>query len=107
MRCCRKRRLKTILNFCALSSVDFDIALIKADVADTHGNLTYNMTARNFGPIMCMAATTTIVQAREIVNAGDINPERVITPGIFVDRVIHVPHPEHEDDLLQAGRSYS
>ncbi len=83
-----------------------DIALIKADVADTQGNLTYNMTARNFAPVMCMAATTTIVQAREIVDAGGINPEIVMTPGIFVDRVIHVPNPEHEDDLLRAGRSY-
>ena len=83
-----------------------DIALIKADVADTHGNLTYNMTARNFAPVMCMAATTTIVQAREIVDPGDINPEMVVTPGIFVDRVIHIPNPEHEDDLLRAGRNY-
>ena len=83
-----------------------DIALIKADVADTHGNLTYNMTARNFAPVMCMAATTTIVQARELVNPGDINPEMVVTPGIFVDRVIHIPNPEHEDDLLRAGRSH-
>ncbi len=83
-----------------------DIALIKADVADTYGNLTYNMTARNFAPVMCMAATTTIVQAREIVDAGGINPEMVVTPGIFVDRVVHVPNPEHEDDLIGAGRSY-
>lgn len=83
-----------------------DVALIKADRADTHGNLTYNMTARNFAPVMCMAAKTTIVQAREIVDAGAIGPERVVTPGIFVDRVVHVPDPEHEDDLLRAGRSY-
>ena len=83
-----------------------DIALIKADVADTHGNLTYNMTARNFAPVMCMAATTTIVQAREIVDPGGINPEMVVTPGIFVDRVIHIPNPEHEDDLLRAGRNH-
>ena len=83
-----------------------DIALIKADIADTHGNLTYNMTARNFAPVMCMAATTTIVQAREIADPGGINPEMVVTPGIFVDRVIHVPNPEHEDDLLRAGRSH-
>ena len=47
-----------------------DFALIKCDVADTHGNLTYNKTARNFSPIMCMAATTTIVQARRLVPAG-------------------------------------
>ena len=83
-----------------------DIALIKADIADTHGNLTFNMTARNFAPVMCMAATTTIVQAREIVDPGGINPEMVVTPGIFVDRVIHVPNPEHEDDLLREKRSH-
>ncbi len=83
-----------------------DIALVKADIADTHGNLTYNMTARNFAPVMCMAAKITIVQARKVVDAGNINPEHVITPGIFVDRVVHVPKPEHESDLLQASRTY-
>jgi len=83
-----------------------DIALIKADIADRHGNLTYNMTARNFGPIMCTAAATTIVQARQIVEAGGIDPERIVTPGIYVDRIVHVPNPEHEETLLQAGRHY-
>ena len=83
-----------------------DVALVKADIADRQGNLTYNKTARNFGPIMSMAADLTIVQARQIVNAGDINPEQVITPGIFVNQVVHIPNPEHENDLLQAGRTY-
>ena len=83
-----------------------DVALVKADIADKQGNLTYNKTARNFGPIMSMAADLTIVQARQIVNAGDINPEQVITPGIFVNQVVHIPNPEHENDLLQAGRTY-
>lgn len=83
-----------------------DVALIKADVADRHGNLTFNMTARNFAPVMAMAATTTIAQAREVIDAGGIDPAHVVTPGIFVDRVVHVPNPEHEDDLLQAGRRY-
>ena len=83
-----------------------DVALVKADIADRHGNLTYNKTARNFGPIMSMAADLTIVQARQIVNAGDINPEQVVTPGIFVNQVVHIPNPEHENDLLQAGRTY-
>ena len=87
-------------------SLPADIALVKADLADTHGNLTYNMTARNFAPVMCMASKITIVQAREVVNPGDINPEHVITPGIFVDRVVHIPHPEHENDLLLANRVY-
>ena len=84
-----------------------DIALVKADIADTYGNLTYNKTARNFAPVMCMAAKITIAQAREVVDAGDINPENIITPGIFVERVVHVPSPEHESDLLQANRTYA
>ena len=83
-----------------------DVALVKADIADRQGNLTYNKTARNFGPIMSMAADLTIAQARQIVNAGDINPEQVVTPGIFVNQVVHIPNPEHENDLLQAGRTY-
>ena len=83
-----------------------DVALVKADIADKQGNLTYNKTARNFGPIMSMAADLTIAQARQIVNAGDINPEQVVTPGIFVNQLVHIPNPEHENDLLQAGRTY-
>ena len=83
-----------------------DVALVKAEIADKQGNLTFNKTARNFGPIMSMAADLTIAQARQIVNAGDINPEQVITPGIFVNQVVHIPNPEHENDLLQAGRTY-
>ena len=55
---------------------------------------------------MCMAATTAIVQARHVVAAGGIDPEHVITPGIFVNRVIEVPSPVHEDELIAAGRSY-
>ena len=83
-----------------------DIALVKAEAADPHGNLTYNMTARNFAPVMAMAAKTTIAQTLTVVASGELDPERVVTPGIFVDRVVHVPNPEHEDDLLQAGRTY-
>jgi len=83
-----------------------DFALIKCDVADTHGNLTYNKTARNFSPIMCMAATTTIVQARRLVPAGGIDPEVVVTPGIFVDRVVEIAMPVHEDTLIAAEASY-
>ena len=70
------------------------------------GNLTYNKTARNFSPLMCMAATTTIVQARRVVEAGGIDPEHVVTPNIFVNRVIEVANPVHEDELIAAGRSY-
>ncbi len=83
-----------------------DFALIKCEVADSLGNLTYNKTARNFSPLMCMAASTTIVQAKRLVARGEIDPEHVVTPGIFVDRVVEVSQPVHEDTLIAAGRSY-
>jgi len=77
-----------------------DYALVKAHRADGVGNLTYRKTARNFGPIMAAAATTTIVQVHEVVPVGDIDPEVVVTPGIYVDRVVVVPTsstPEPEE----------
>ena len=83
-----------------------DIALIKSEVADPLGNLTFNKTGRNFCPLMCMAATTTIVQTRKLVARGGIDPEHVITPGIFVNRIVEVPDPVHEDTLIAEGRSY-
>jgi 3-oxoadipate CoA-transferase alpha subunit len=83
-----------------------DFALIKARAADRHGNLVYNKTARNFGPLMAMAAKTTIVQASSIVEAGEIDPEVVITPGIFVNRVVAVADPAHESVLVKEGVSY-
>ena len=83
-----------------------DYALVKCKTADQLGNLTYNKTARNFGPLMCMAATTTIVQASKVVGAGGIDPEHVITPGIFVNRVVEIQEPVHEDVLIAAGRTY-
>jgi 3-oxoadipate CoA-transferase alpha subunit len=67
-----------------------DFALIKADRADRWGNLTYRMTARNFGPIMARAAKCTIAQVREVVPLGGIDPEVVVTPGIFVKRVVPI-----------------
>ncbi|MDL2078248.1 3-oxoacid CoA-transferase subunit A [Streptomyces sp. GXMU-J15] len=65
-----------------------DVALISAHRADTTGNLVYRKTARNFGPVMATAATTVIAQVTEIVPAGEIDPETVVTPGIFVDRLV-------------------
>ena len=67
-----------------------DVALVKAHVADRAGNLTYRKTARNFGPIMAAAATTTVVQVERIVPVGDLDPENVVTPAIYVDRVVAV-----------------
>ena len=65
-----------------------DYALIKADRADRWGNLSYRKTARNFGPIMAAAAKCTVAQVRETVELGELDPETVVTPGIFVKRVI-------------------
>ncbi|MFB7892257.1 3-oxoacid CoA-transferase subunit A [Microbacterium sp. NPDC056044] len=67
-----------------------DYALVSAYRADRWGNLVYRETARNFGPIMASAATTTIVQVDEVVPLGSLDPETVVTPGIFVDRVVAV-----------------
>ncbi|MCC3861251.1 3-oxoacid CoA-transferase subunit A [Pseudemcibacter aquimaris] len=83
-----------------------DFALIKSLKADRHGNLIYNKTARNFAPIMAMAASTTIVQTKEYVEAGAIDPEVVVTPGIFVNRIVTVADPVHESALVAAGESY-
>jgi len=68
-----------------------DFALIKAHRGDRWGNLVYRKTARNFGPIMAMAAKTTIAQVSEIVPLGGLDPEVVVTPGIFVQRVVAIP----------------
>jgi len=77
-----------------------DVALIKARRADTLGNLVYRKTARNFGPVMAMAAKVTVVQVGEIVELGGIDPEVVITPGIFVDRLVQI---DAVSPLAQAG----
>jgi 3-oxoadipate CoA-transferase alpha subunit len=69
-----------------------DVALIEAWQADRWGNLTYRRSGRNFNPVMATAAGLTIVQAQHIVALGTLDPEAVVTPGIFVDRVLHVPH---------------
>lgn len=68
-----------------------DFALIKAESADRWGNLVYNKTGRNFGPIMAMAATCTIAEVNQLLSLGELAPENVITPGIFVQRVVVTP----------------
>jgi 3-oxoadipate CoA-transferase alpha subunit len=67
-----------------------DVALLRAHRADRWGNLVYRKSARNFNPVMAMAAELTIVQTKQMVELGDIDPENVHTPGIFVDRVVVV-----------------
>lgn len=83
-----------------------DFALIKCKKADHYGNLVYNKTARNFSPIMATAAAVTIVQAQEVVQPGDLDPEVIVTPGIFVHRLLTVSDPAHESLLVAAERSY-
>ncbi|GAA4382584.1 3-oxoacid CoA-transferase subunit A [Tsukamurella soli] len=68
-----------------------DVALIAADRADGMGNLTYRKTARNFGPVMASAAHRTIVQVDKLVETGSIDPEIVVTPGIYIDTIVCVP----------------
>jgi 3-oxoadipate CoA-transferase, alpha subunit len=72
-----------------------DFALIKAYKGDRWGNLIYRKTARNFGPIMASAAKTAIVQVSEVVPLGALDPEEIVTPGIFVQRVVEVPQAAH------------
>jgi 3-oxoadipate CoA-transferase, alpha subunit len=87
-------------------AIHADFALVKCHAADKYGNLIYNKTARNFGPVMCMAAKTTIVQTRKIVEVGAIDPECVVTPGIFVKRVVEVSNPADESVLVAEKRRY-
>ena len=84
-----------------------DFAIVKAHVADANGNLTYNKAGRNFNPLMCMAAARTIAQVSRIVPLGGIDPEHVVTPGIFVDHVVEVADPQQEEALIRAGVAYA
>ena len=77
-----------------------DFSLVKCETADRYGNLIYHATARNFGPIMCTAANVSIVQAKYIVEAGDIDPEIVVTPGIFVKKIVKINNPANESQLV-------
>ncbi|MCP4271622.1 MAG: 3-oxoacid CoA-transferase subunit A [Gammaproteobacteria bacterium] len=83
-----------------------DFALIKSEQADPMGNLTYNKTARNFNPIMCTAANITIVQTHKLLATGAIDPEQVVTPNIYVDRIVEVSNPLIESELIAAGVSF-
>ena len=72
------------------SPIHADFALIKAEQGDRWGNLTYRMAARNFGPVMAMAAKTTVASVHQIVELGELDPEAVVTPGIFVQRILKI-----------------
>lgn len=87
-------------------AIKADFSLVKCKTADRYGNLIYNKTARNFGPVMCTAARTTIVQAKKIVEPGEIDPESVVTPGIFVHKVAEINNPLDESKLVSENRKY-
>ena len=72
------------------SPIHAELALIKAERADRWGNLVYRKTARNFGPVMAMAARTTVATVHELVPLGELDPEAVVTPGVFVQRVVRI-----------------
>ena len=71
--------------------ISADVALIKAHTADGRGNLVYRKTARNFGPIMATAASMTVAQVTRVVETGELDPESIVTPQIYVNRVVHIP----------------
>ena len=71
-----------------------DLSLVKAWKADTHGNLIYRRTARNFNPHVATCGKITIAEAEIVAQAGELDPDEIHTPGIFVQRVVHNPHPE-------------
>lgn len=77
-----------------------DFSLVKCETADRYGNLVYHATARNFNPVMCTAARVTIVQAKAIVDPGQIDPEVVVTPGIYVNHVVEINDPSAESELV-------
>ncbi|HOI88561.1 MAG TPA: 3-oxoacid CoA-transferase subunit A [Lentimicrobium sp.] len=83
-----------------------DFALVKCKISDRYGNLLYNKTARNFGPVMCMGANRSIVQASQIVELGMLDPETVVTPGIFVNKVVEISNPLSENQLIKENRRY-
>ena len=80
-----------------------DFALIKAERGDRWGNLSYRMTARNFGPIMATAARTTVASVHEFVELGQMDPESVVTPGIFVQRLVQVPRQATSGGGFRSG----
>jgi 3-oxoadipate CoA-transferase alpha subunit len=87
-------------------AIKADFSLVKCRAADRYGNLVYHATARNFGPIMCSASNTAIVQSSQIVNVGDLDPEIIVTPGIFVQKVVEINNPAHESELVSKNIKY-
>ena len=95
---------KEVKNFdrpCILeTALSADFAIIKAEIGDTYGNLWFKETARNFSPLMAMAAKTTIVEVEKLVNVGEIPPENVHLPGIFVQRIFQGKDYKNDIEFL-------
>tara|TARA_B100001758_G_scaffold247950_1_gene268949 strand:+ start:14673 stop:15386 length:714 start_codon:yes stop_codon:yes gene_type:complete len=87
-------------------AIKADYSLVKCHKGDRYGNLIYHATARNFGPIMCSAAKVSIVQTKKIVEVGKLNPEEIITPGIFVKKIVEVTNPANESELVANKMRY-
>ncbi len=85
------------------SPLHADVALIKAERGDRWGNLTYRMTARNFGPIMAAAAKLTVASVHEVVELGALDPEAIVTPGLFVQRVVKVERQRTAAGNVKSG----
>lgn len=85
------------------SPIHGDLALIKAECGDRWGNLTYRKAARNFGPVMAMAAKRTVASVHDIVELGELDPEAVVTPGIFVSAIVKIPRLATQAGGFRAG----
>ena len=88
------------------SALTADFAFVKAWKGDAAGNLIFKGTARNFNPIMCMAAKQSLIQTKKIIEPDETNPEHVITPGIFVQKIIQVENPIIESNAIEEGIIY-
>lgn len=86
--------------------LEADFALIKGQKGDLVGNLTFRLAGRNFNPLMAMAADRTIAQVSELLEPGGIDPEAIVTPGLFVDAVVEVSQPQQEEELVRAEVVY-
>ena len=94
LRRARKSARSVAAKYILEEALQGDVALVEAWEADRWGNLTYKSSARNFNPVMATAAKLTIVQSQHIVELGALDPEKIATAGIFVDRVLHLPYGE-------------
>ncbi|MDB5970369.1 MAG: succinyl-CoA--3-ketoacid-CoA transferase [Hydrocarboniphaga sp.] len=85
-------------------SLKADVSLVKAWKADTAGNLVYRMTARNFNPMVAAAAPICVAEVEEVVELGELDPDQIHTPGIYVKRLVHNPHPEKRIEQRTVSR---